>query len=108
MPKVNRRATESTKERAARFARYLDALVPIGDAIRFALSNDPFDRQRTQRAIPEFAARHSLNEKLTASVIYGGRRATDDICIALTKELGGTADYWRNLLSPAREAAVSA
>jgi hypothetical protein len=109
MPKVNRKAAESAKQRGERFSRYLTALVPIGDAIRFALSPEPFDRKRTARAIPEFAARNGLNEKLAASVIYGTRRATEDVCAALARELGGEPDYWQKLLSPTREtAAVSA
>lgn len=108
MPKVNRKRPDAgtVRERAARFARYRDAGVPIGDAIRLALSPDPFNRKVTARAIPEFAARHGIHEKLASGAIYGSRRATDEVCAALAEELGGTSQDWWNLISPARETAA--
>jgi hypothetical protein len=105
MPKVNRRGKPDAAER---FARYREAQVPICDAIRLALSADPFDRELTKRAIPDFAARNGLDPKNTAHVIYGNRRATDTVCGALARELGRDTAFWKNLLSPAREAAATA
>lgn len=104
MPKVNRKGND----KAERFARYREAQVPVCDAIRLALAIDPFDRELTKGAIPAFAARHGLDPKNTAHVIYGNRRATDDVCAALARELGRTPDFWKNLLSPTREAAATA
>lgn len=97
MPKVNRK-----DERAERFARYCAAGVPAGTAIQLALSPDPNDRKATSRAIPDFAARHRINPKLASHAIYGGRKPTDDLCVALAKELGGKADTWRSLLTAPR------
>jgi hypothetical protein len=106
MPKVNRKSTKA--ERMQRFARYREAGVPIGDAIRLALSPDPSDRDVTKGAIPSFAARHGLDPKNTAAAIYGNRSATADLCSALVEEIGESADFWKGLLSPTREAAASA
>jgi len=109
MPKVNRKGTAAEiRERQARFDRYLAAGVPTGDAVRLALSADPHDRERTQRAIPDFAARHGINSKLAAAAIYGGRKPTDDLCTALAAELGQGADYWMQLLWPRASAVASA
>lgn len=107
MPKVNRKRTETPTERMQRFMRYVEAKVPIGDAIRFSLSPEPFDRKLTQSAIPDFAARHSIPPKLAASVIYGTRRATPQVCRALALEFGEDAEWWRALLSPTRESALA-
>lgn len=108
MPKGNRKPTATmVREREERFARYRAAGVPIGDCIRLALSPDPFNRDVTLRAIPDFATRNRLNPKTTASEIYGGRRAADAVCAALAEELGGSQEFWRSLLSPTRETAAA-
>jgi hypothetical protein len=107
MPNVNRKGRT---ERIERFVRYRNAGVPVCDAIRLALSPNPNDRDLTKRAIPAFAERHGLDPKNTAAAIYGSSpwRVSDDVCVALASELGETAEFWKSLLSPAREAAASA
>ena len=75
----------------------IGAGAPVAMAIQVVLAGSR-EREDVRTAIPRFAERHGLNAKATASAIYGGRNAPDWVLAALTEELGGTQEQWRELL----------
>lgn len=97
MPKVNRKGRREPSER---YLRMRAAGVPVGDAVRLALSPDPDDRDKTVSAIPTFALRNHLDPKNSAKSIYGSRKPSDALLSALASELGGDVDFWRTQIWP--------
>lgn len=58
--------------------------------------------------VAEFARKYDLPRASTANHVNGHVRASDETIAALSKELGGTADEWREMLWQAARPALRA